>query len=237
MTSCLTQYYRCPSHSPRVALRDALSENSGYFRIGEEIVYGKCSQQAPASSPQQTLHDALQDTVIEGGISYLSFDPAQVADNLRFELYPESSSDSRSMVDSTIVNFYYLLRPWLPVSARKYLQRIRLSGWRSIPFPHWPVDRTVDKVFEKLFLLSLRAQEGRRIPFIWFWPNGAPSCAIMTHDVETVQGRDYCSSLMDIDESFGIQASFQVVPEQRYEVTSAYLDSIRNRGFEVAVQI
>jgi hypothetical protein len=41
---------------------------------------------------------------------------------------------------------------------------------------------------------------------------------------------------MDLDESFGIGASFQVVPEDRYEVPKEYLASIIDRGFEVGVQ-
>jgi hypothetical protein len=40
---------------------------------------------------------------------------------------------------------------------------------------------------------------------------------------------------MDIDDSFGIKASFQVVPEERYGVSPEFLQSIRRRGFEVAV--
>jgi hypothetical protein len=130
---------------------------------------------------------------------------------------------------------YYFLRPLLPVTARKHLQKNYLAGWDKKPFPHWPVDRSVDEVFEQLLLLSLRAQGVNRIPFIWFWPDGALSCAIMTHDVETAAGRDLCAKLMDMDDSFGIKASFQVVPERRYEVTERYLDSIVKRGFEVAV--
>jgi hypothetical protein len=59
---------------------------------------------------------------------------------------------------------------------------------------------------------------------------------MMTHDVETAQGRDFCSAVMDIDDAHGINASFQVVPEQRYEVSQDYLDSMTKRGFEVAVQ-
>ncbi len=41
---------------------------------------------------------------------------------------------------------------------------------------------------------------------------------------------------MDIDDAYGMKSSFQVVPERRYEVTPAYLDSLNKRGFEVAVQ-
>jgi hypothetical protein len=37
---------------------------------------------------------------------------------------------------------------------------------------------------------------------------------------------------MDIDESYGIKASFQVIPEERYEVSNQYVCQIRSRGFE-----
>jgi hypothetical protein len=40
---------------------------------------------------------------------------------------------------------------------------------------------------------------------------------------------------MDLDDGYGIKASFQIVPEERYEVSSAFLDGIRRRGFEIAV--
>ena len=40
---------------------------------------------------------------------------------------------------------------------------------------------------------------------------------------------------MDLNASYKMSASFQVVPEQRYEVPQAYLDEIRERGFEVNV--
>jgi hypothetical protein len=73
------------------------------------------------------------------------------------------------------------------------------------------------------------------VPFVWFWPHGAPSCAIVTHDVETSVGRDRCSWMMDEDDRYGIKASFQIVPEERYAVSPAFLAGIRARGFEINV--
>ena len=75
-----------------------------------------------------------------------------------------------------------------------------------------------------------------RIPFIWFWPRGKSGCIVITHDVESAAGRERSSELMDLDDSYGVKASFQVIPQGRYEVTSQYLDSIRDRGFEIAIQ-
>jgi hypothetical protein len=57
----------------------------------------------------------------------------------------------------------------------------------------------------------------------------------MTHDVETGEGLDFCSTLMDLNDSFGIKSSFQVVPEERYPVPRPVLDAIHQRGFEVNV--
>src|SRR5207249_5785220 len=105
----------------------------------------------------------------------------------------------------------------------------------KLPFPRWPVDRTVDDILERLFVLALKAHAVEQIPFIWFWPEGAPSCAILTHDVEALAGRNFCSRLMDLDDSVGIKSSFQIVPEQRYPVPTSFLDSIRQRGFEINV--
>jgi peptidoglycan/xylan/chitin deacetylase (PgdA/CDA1 family) len=107
-----------------------------------------------------------------------------------------------------------------------------LKGWKEIRFPNWPVDCTVERVLERLLVLSLWAQGVEKIPFIWFWPEGARNCLLMTHDVETAVGRDFTPQLMDLNDSHGIKASFQVVPEKRYEVPDGYVNEIRRRGFE-----
>jgi len=131
---------------------------------------------------------------------------------------------------------YYLLRPLLRVPLRKHLQKLFLRGWHTLPFPHWPVDTTVEQLFERLMALTLKSQSVDAVPFIWFWPEGASSCMMMTHDVEAAAGAGFCSKLMDIDDAWGIRASFQVVPEDRYPVTPQLLNSIRQRGFELNVQ-
>jgi hypothetical protein len=58
----------------------------------------------------------------------------------------------------------------------------------------------------------------------------------MTHDVETESGLNFCPTLMDINDSFGIKASFHVIPEQRYRVSEGFLACIRDRGYEANVQ-
>jgi hypothetical protein len=231
--NCLSQYYKCPESFARVAPGGALSKEHGYFRFGENTLYGQYSGRQPAASPTESLRDALQDVDFENGMPRLPFDACDVVDNLRWETYANDWRDKRA--NSLLAGVYYFFRPLLPVSVRKHLQKISLRGWKDIPFPHWPVDRTVDNLLEHLLLLSLRAQNLKQIPFIWFWPEGASSCALMTHDVETPLGVDLCPILMDVNDSFGIKASFQIIPEGRYRVTQAFLKSIRDRGFEVVV--
>ncbi len=128
------------------------------------------------------------------------------------------------------------MRPGLPVAVRKYFQKLYFRGWDRIPFPHWPVDRAVENIFEQLLVLSMKARKVKKVPFIWFWPDGDRSCVIMTHDVETTAGRDFCPQLMDLNDSFGIKGSFQIVPEKRYLVQEPFLKEIRSRGGEVNVQ-
>jgi len=131
---------------------------------------------------------------------------------------------------------YYVARPLLPVSVRSHLQRLSLHGWQKHPFPRWPVDTSVEQIIESVVGLIIREIKDHRIPFIWFWPEGKQACALVTHDVETTVGRDFCETLMGVDDSYGIKASFQVVPEKRYKVPERYLNSISKRGFEVNVQ-
>ena len=167
----------------------------------------------------------------------LPCDPSAWIENLQHERYVASSSKN-SITDGVrklARNAYYLARPLMSVSVRKHLQKIHLRGWEKIKFPNWPVDRTVEGIMESLLVLSLKTRGITEIPFIWFWPNGYKSCTIMTHDVETESGRDFCGELMDINDRHAIKSSFQIVPEERYAVSPGFLNSVRNRGFEINV--
>jgi len=237
MNEYVTQYYRCPERYIRFDLAGQLSQENGYFRFGNDaLCYGQLARATPPPILNGKLYDVISHIVTENGTTYLPFDVTQVVDNLRLEVYSKNSLLSGSPFSSILNEIYYRARPLLPGGVRRSLQKARLSNWKTLKFPRWPVDRSVDLLFEQLLLASLRAQGLERIPFIWFWPDGALSCAVMTHDVETAVGRDFCATVMDLDDAYGIKASISIVPEVRYEVTTEYLDSIWKRGFEVCVQ-
>jgi hypothetical protein len=120
--------------------------------------------------------------------------------------------------------------------VRKQIQRFHARNWRDFNFPHWPVDTTVESTCEALLMLSMQAKGVASVPLVWFWPRGAQGCVMMSHDVESKKGLDFCHQLIEIDDSFGVKASFQIVPEERYVVPSHLIDTIRNRGCEVALQ-
>jgi hypothetical protein len=234
LNKIISDYYRCSERHVRLAVKGDLSATEGYFRFGSEAVcYGKYSARSVPESPVNLLHDALLDTTVADGTTFLPFDLAEVVENLRCERYADDWRGGQ--LRSALSRLYYFVRPVLPFVARNYLKKFHLKGWENQSFPHWPVDCSVDNLTAQVLLLAIRSQKSRQIPFIWFWPEGAPSCAIMTHDVETESGKGFCSNLMDLDDSFGIKSSFQIVPEERYGVSPQFLSSIRERGFEVVV--
>jgi hypothetical protein len=235
----LRNRFRCSPEVDDFLVPGDLSGNNGYFRFGPGVIcYGRCSSGQPGKSLADPMPDASEHVRANGSSVHLPFDPAQVVENLCYERYAgDLARAPKSVVgQGTVRSLYYSIRPLLPVSIRKHIQKIYFRDWNSLPFPKWPVDRTVESLSEQLLILSMKQQKIQRLPFVWFWPEGVPSCTIMTHDVETPAGVAFCPNLMDLNDSFAIKSSFQVVPEKRYPVPSAYLDNIRDRGFEVNVQ-
>ncbi len=163
----------------------------------------------------------------------LPFDPDEVIDNLRLERY---AGCQLSEFDKILKRAYYRIRHLTNPTVRSYIQRFRATNWINRRFPQWPVDTTVEEFSEALLLHSLQAHGHERIPFIWFWPDGARASVTITHDVENQAGRDVCRELMDLDESYGFKSSFQIVPEGRYAVSHEFLSSFRDRGFELCIQ-
>lgn len=226
--------YRCPEEFLDFRLSGDLCPESGYFQFGVGTTcYGRSSNGTNRMRLGSQLVESLQTAKCDGKQVLLPFDPTEIIDNLRWERYP--SSQLRAY-EHALKSLYYRLRPITNRSLRKQIQRLRAAHWQERQFPSWPVDTTVESICENLLLLTLRASGVERIPFIWFWPDGARGCVSMTHDVETVAGRDFCAQLMDIDDSFGFKSSFQIVPEDRYPVSQEFLTSLRDRGFEVCVQ-
>jgi hypothetical protein len=236
LSLALRERYRCPQDLLDFALAGELSADSGYFRFGPRtICYGRSCMGARESQLTSSLFDTLKHVSIHGTKLRLPFDPTEVIDNLRLEHYADQQS-LRSSYQTILRRLYYIVRPLTNPAVRRQIQRFHAHNWRKRSFPHWPVDTTVETLCETLLSLALEAAGTESVPFVWFWPGRARACVMMTHDVETAVGRDYCADLMDVDDSFGVKASFQIVPEGRYSVSPSFLEKIRDRGFEIAIQ-
>ena len=225
-------HFRCPSDCLEFSLAHDLPFVSKYFQFGPDVTcYGRVAQPVKPLDSESARYDALSDTFIRDGSVHLPFDPDEIIGNLQLERYVEGREKN-----GILRSAYYHLRPLTTISMRRQIQRFHARNWRNSKFPQWPLDTTVERTCETLLLLSMEAKGVTKVPFIWFWPRGAASCVTMTHDVEGKKGVDFCHKLMDIDDSFGVKASFQIVPERRYVVASHLIDTIRSRGFEVNVQ-
>ncbi len=233
--SSLTDYFRCEEQLARFSIAGELLPGQGYFRFGSDTVcYGQSSAGRVAKSFDSSLEDVSLRQSSNGPVPVLPFDPVQIAEALRREHYEPSLAPHREklVAQEWVLEAYYFVRNILPDSIRQAGQRAYFSDWKSRRFPAWPVDLTVDALHARLLRLSMEAAGLQRVPFIWFWPQGAPACLMLTHDVESSAGLDFTSQLMDLDDSYGFKASYQVIPEGRYDVSDAYVQQIRDRANE-----
>ena len=230
------EYFRAPASAAAPFPSGELSADTGYFTFDGTVCYGRTTTGiSPASSIREALPDVSHAVTSGAGGLRVPFDLSEVVRNLRRERYHQISSNRVDILTSAraVRELYYFVRPILPVPVRKHLQKIRLSGWDGIRFPCWPVDFSVERLMQSAMALTLRSHNREKLPFIWFWPEGAKACAIVTHDVESQRGQRSCNSLMDLDDSFGLKSSFQVMPEPRDGHFHELVDTIRRRGFEL----
>lgn len=234
-SNLLSEFYRSPASLTCFEVSEGQSLGPGFFTYYGVSCYGRSTSGRSEDPEVDRLYDLSNDCASQDCNLSLPFNPDEVAENFRRERYTRELWSSPWWATDLVRKAYYSLRPYLDIPLRRPLQRLYFGGWRHMRFPRWPVDTSVEQLCEKL--MAKACQRGSNpIPFIWFWPDAAEGCVMMTHDVEEPQGRDFCTRLMDIDQAFGIPAAFQIVPEGRYTRPADFLDDMRCRGFEVNVQ-
>lgn len=235
----VVDYFRCLERLPELRLESAVAGSRGFFRVGRDaLAYGTVSSRHQARSLSEDPEDLLPYIEGDSDILRMPFDLTEAIDNLRHERYVTAvcGNHGNSILQRGIRKAYYTSRPLLPVCVRRHLQRRALRNWRNLKFPTWPVDASVDLVLKRVLGALMRAAGVERWPFIWFWPDGYRAAVMLTHDVETAAGRDFCRELMKIDQAHGFLASFQFVPEKRYDCPASLRKEISDAGFEVCVQ-
>ena len=160
-------------------------------------------------------------TVDDDGAVHVPFDFDAVFETYVSERWVARSGNRR--LSPAQLDLFYRIKRLVPRPAQLAARRLLIRRHGLPIFPTWPVDSSVESLVRLYLHCLIAANDGRDQPFDWFWPDGAPSCAILTHDIETSDGLDRCAWLMSMDERAGIKASFQVIPEERYSISSAFM--------------
>lgn len=127
---------------------------------------------------------------------------------------------------SLAFKLYYRLRPFIPVSARHFLQRKRNQGF---DLPHGCYQSTT---FLEDFRTAVESE--RENVVIHPWPDAFETAAVLTHDVETKEGMDSVRKLAALEERYGLRSAWNVVPH-KYKVDLGLLKDLQERGHEIGV--
>jgi hypothetical protein len=132
------------------------------------------------------------------------------------------------------LNAYYRVKRLVPRSWQLRARRLLIRATGSPVFPAWPLDDSVDRLVRFYAGCVLRAAGAEEATFRWFWPQGQRAALILTHDVESAAGLRLAVDLADLEESYGVRSSFNVVAAD-YPVDPGILRELRDRGFEIGL--
>jgi peptidoglycan/xylan/chitin deacetylase (PgdA/CDA1 family) len=129
---------------------------------------------------------------------------------------------------------YYLLKPYIPRVATRFLrQAYHHSNHKGIE-SHWPVDVRYASFLWKALIQVLQITPGQQLIIKSLWPENHRFAFVLTHDVETELGLEFVRNVADLDEEFGFRSSFNFVPE-RYHLDRNLIGELRSRGFEIGI--
>lgn len=114
---------------------------------------------------------------------------------------------------------YYLLKPYLPWSARIAMRRWWAARLLRDCQDVWPIQEST-------------AQKPPGWPG---WPEGKDFAVVLTHDVEGQSGYERVRALAEVEMAAGFRSSFNLVPAGEYEVADELRAWLTERGFEVGI--
>lgn len=119
------------------------------------------------------------------------------------------------MPDHLALRAFYALKPITPRSAQLAARRLRARRiWRAVG--HEPLPPLSGK------------------PLGYEWPHKAAASAIVTHDVELLQGQQNIPALLRIEEEFGIVSCWNF-PVRRYPIDKDLMARLREAGHEIGI--
>ena len=171
----------------------------------------------------------------DDGTTFLPFDPGEVMHCCWSEGYRTlgARARARSTMRGALVHGYYAVRPVLPRPVQLAMRRT-LAKRQGLPeFPAWPDELGLHGLYSWLLDLAT-ATAGVPVPWLAPWPDGKTWAFVLTHDVETQQGRDERELLRADERTRGYRSSWNFVPE-RYDVDAATRAAVEADGCEVGV--
>lgn len=139
--------------------------------------------------------------------------------------YPYLTENGLKMRFSMSHKLYYsLVRPVLPLSLRRSLQRAKAHRIEVKPDFVW--SELVDLV--------------RNDPVAWrfiessLYPEGYDACMLLTHDVETQEGFDFIPEVIAVEKALGLRSSWNLVAH-KYELRENILAHIIDSGHEIGI--
>lgn len=115
---------------------------------------------------------------------------------------------------SITTRLFYRIRPMMPRKMQISLRRIRARRLFRLDSPPF-IRSSVDEPH-------------------FHWSNGARSAAVLTHDVETLQGQELIEPLRQIEEEFSLLSNWNFV-SSRYEIDEGIISVLRKAGHEIGV--
>ena len=161
MVHPLVEYFRCPEHLAVLGTAEPLALESGYFRFGDAVCYGRQSVGPPSPRPDGSLVDVALGVTSSNGKVLLPFDLSDVLGNLRHERYPEAQRAIEHIASFNLSHAaYYFFRPVLPVRREEAPPEAPLEGLAEHPVS--PVARRHDRGNADEEGGGPRARAGRR---------------------------------------------------------------------------
>lgn len=115
--------------------------------------------------------------------------------------------------------YFYRIRPFIPINVRQWLQKRRHRKHGSNPNWYFPTNPSTQKTIPNQ----------RSI-----WPQEAEFALVLTHDVESSEGMRLIPQLAKIENQLGLRSCWNIVP-YRYKVDRGLLNDLVAQGHEIGI--
>lgn len=148
----------------------------------------------------------------------------------RYYLYEEYLDDG-SRRPSQLLRYYYSVKDLIPLRLRHKLNSLAIQSRRQLSFPRWPCEDALLRLWHRSLIACFERIGVSDSWHVAFWPRGASTCIVLTHDVESAAGLRRMERMAELEERFGFRSAWNL-PLDQYSIDWALVEELRARGFE-----